>query len=232
MSDPIESSITPDEVAPTVEPEITPIDLAAQLKAERQDFFKRLNGARKQFNILLSKANDHTINGKTLLEWNDYCRIPIPENPDLVALNICMSKLAAIMSHVGYQYEQAALTHTMLKREIDDARAKKFTTIKGSKTASKAFSNEYTNAKVDVDLAEQYNMLMFAGYIVEFWESKRQHLISVRKILEAMFYGVGSEMRSSKNFIPDNGPIAKKLALSTDDDISTSSFRSRTFDSF
>jgi hypothetical protein len=49
--------------------------------------------------------------------------------------------------------------------------------------------------QVDKEMAEHLDQLMIAEYAVVFWDNKRQSLVSTRKTLEAMTFGLSSEMK-------------------------------------
>lgn len=168
----------------------------------RKEFFRRLQASWKGIDKLLDGANNMSIHGESLAHWREYFTVDIPASPSMSELHRCMSKTNGLITTVNHKLSASQLTRDALEREVKSIKAKKFVAIKRGSGTGKAPSNDMTAMQVDTQIAEHLDQLMIAEYIVGFWENKRQALISTRKTLEAMMFGLSSEMKM-KNSVPD-----------------------------
>lgn len=190
---------------PTPTPKETKTETVSTASFEdlRKEFFKRLQSSWKGIDKLLDGANNMLIHGKSLAYWQDYFAINIPQSPSMAELFDCMARTNGLITTVNHKLSTSQLTQNALDREVKSIKAKKFVAIKRGANGDKAPSNDMVAMQVDNEIETHLDQLMIAEYIVGFWENKRQALISTRKTLEAMMFGLSSEMKM-KNGLPGN----------------------------
>lgn len=169
----------------------------------RKEFFSRLQRTWANTDKMLDGADNMTIMGKSLVYWKDYFTVDIPQSPSMRELHECMSLTNSLITTVNHKLSVSQLTRDAVEREVKSLKARKFVSIKRGNGAGRAPSNDMASMQVDLSIVEHLDQLMVTEYVVGFWENKRQALISTRKTLEAMMFGLSSEMKM-KNSVPDH----------------------------
>lgn len=195
VEEPAKDAELPEAGLPMLSPKELQQLKVEELKNIRKQFFSQLKTSKNSLDALLHSATQIKIMGKTLDEWKQFFHVKIPPNPALDDVYACLAKTNSLIAYVNHQLGVAELARDTVKREVNDTHAKRFIRLKAKKPGARALSNEHVNFQIESELTDEYNQLMFSEYTVSFWDNRRQQLISTRKILESILYGIGGEMR-------------------------------------
>lgn len=177
---------------PAQPPEAIKTATFAELRAE---YMSRLQESWRGISDLFTGAGGMKIMEKTVDEWKDYFHVKIPPSPSMAQLHDCLSRTNSLIVTANHRMSIAQLTRDAVQREVKSLRAQKFVAIKRGANGKKPPSNDMASMQVDKEMAEHLDQLMIAEYAVVFWDNKRQSLVSTRKTLEAMTFGLSSEMK-------------------------------------
>lgn len=177
---------------PSQPPEAIKTATFAELRAE---YMSRLQESWRGISDLFTGAGGMKIMEKTVDEWKEYFHVKIPPSPSMAQLHDCLSRTNSLIVTANHRMSIAQLTRDAVQREVKSLRAQKFVAIKRGANGKKPPSNDMASMQVDKEMAEHLDQLMIAEYAVVFWDNKRQSLVSTRKTLEAMTFGLSSEMK-------------------------------------
>lgn len=169
-------------------------------------FPKNLASAKQEYTALHDRISHlYKIEGKTIDEWNAHFKVEFPEHMDFAVTYRLLSKVAGLyMEALGY-HEKATLLSDILNRELKSEKAKLFTQIKRSKdhrNGTRPPSDDYVNNVIEELIDDVYNRVTVSEYMVKFWDGKIKSLVSIRRALESILYGLGAEAKA--NLYPDS----------------------------
>lgn len=171
-----------------------------------ENFPKNLAGAKQEYSSLHERISQlYKIEGKTIDEWNKHFHINFPDHMDFSSTYKLLAKVAGLyMEALGY-HEKATLLSDILGRELKSEKAKLFTQIKRSKqhrNGARPPSDDYVNNVIEELIDDVYNRVTVSEYMVKFWDGKLKSLVSIRRALESILYGLGAEAKA--NLYPDS----------------------------
>jgi hypothetical protein len=87
------------------------------------------------------------------------------------------------------------ISRDMHQDRYNSLRAEAFIHFKEMKLGGKNPTNEYVESKVLIALAEPSREKLFSEFVFNFFEARKQQLISTRRTLETIMQGYMSEMK-------------------------------------
>jgi hypothetical protein len=187
------------DIAPTEITEAKPTDQ----ERDPKEFFRSVAVARKELIYLINSYNTMKIEGKSISEWSEYFQVNIPDIADLSKIRELLARVNRLYEFASTKHDEANLTFSLLKREVKDVFAKRFSKLKGVAYSSKPPSNEELTQKIDAEIALLRNQETLAEYLVEFWASKKEKLVFTRRILETMSISTGQELKHKEYYQRD-----------------------------
>lgn len=161
----------------------------------RTNFRASLKKSKHGVDAMLLGAQAVPLDGKTMGEWEEYFKVDVPKFPTVSDVNKAIYKTGSLIAFSSHRLGRAVLVELTLKREVETRYAKRFTQLKNVK-GRKAPSNDAAEFQIKSEIPEIYDQLMLAQYVVGFWERQRAALISMRKVLETIMFGLTSEMKN------------------------------------
>ena len=171
-------------------------------KPEKQEPFpQRMSKAKKIYGAIYRElTNSYTIGNKTIDEWNEEFKIDIPENIDFSTAYTLIGKVSSLYSKALSFQEKSVLLHDLLKRELDSEKARLFPHVKKSKehmNGSRPPSDDYVKSVIEAEVSEVHDKVVIAEFMMKFWDGKIKSLISIRRALESILFGLSAEIKAN-----------------------------------